>query len=245
MSVLSEVVRPSDCGMGLEIDDAGLNLAGVLPIEDYDRAVPEAWASPQLLETARSAIVIGAGGGRLFDSHRAAAKGASLDAFVASSVARGCQRLRELGWAAHAFAYDETRDGRFVDLIALARLAGLGEASRLGLLLHPRYGPWLSLRAWVLTERPLPVSQQAAGFSPCVGCAAPCIDACPASAPRALPAGFDLGACAAQRTLAGPCQLRCAARRACIFGAEHAYGVAVEERLMRASLGEILAHTKS
>jgi len=60
-------------------------------------------------------------------------------------------------------------------------------------------------------------------------------------APRALPAGFELGACGARRALAGACQLHCAARRACPIGSQHAYDLEAEESLMRASLDQILA----
>lgn len=241
MGVFAEAVRPSDCGMGLELDAAGLDLAAVVPIAEYDRAVPEGWASQRLLATARSAIVIGAGGRSLLRNHRARAQGASLDDFVAQTVVRGCERLRAEGWAAVQFAYDDTRDGQHVDLIALARHAGLGAPSRLGLLLHREYGPWLSLRALVLTERPLPESLPGEDFSPCEGCSAPCTEACPVDAPQALPAGFDIDLCAGSRALGGACRLHCAARRACIFGPEHAYDLDVEEDLMRASLGEMLA----
>jgi epoxyqueuosine reductase QueG len=160
-------------------------------------------------------------------------------AAVAQAIVRGCERLRERGWAAISFPYDDTRDGQHVDLIALARGAGLGAASRLGLLLHPEYGPWLSLRALVLTEKPPPESPPRRDFSPCEGCSAPCTDACPVDAPRALPAGFDISACTNRRALGGSCQLHCAARRACIFGSEHAYDLDTEERHMRASLSHI------
>jgi len=236
-------VRPSDCGMGQEMDAAGLNLAGVLPIRVYDLAVSEAWSSTQLLPTARSAIVVGAGGKALSRSHRAAAPRASLDDFVAKIVAGGCARLRSLGWGTRALAYDAIRDGRHIDLIGLAQRAGLGAASRLGLLLHREYGPWLSLRALVLTERRLPETPRTDDFSPCEGCAAPCSEACPVSAPRASPAGFDIGACGARRALEGPCRLRCAARRACVLGQEHAYDLEVEEAHMAASLVEMLDRT--
>lgn len=238
-------IRPSDCGMGPEMDAIGLNLAGVLPIGVYDLAVAESWRSKQLLPTARSAIVIGAGGTTLSHSYRAASQRGSLDSFVTQSVAAGCAQMRSSGWESQAFGYDRVRGGQYVDLIALAERAGLGATSRLGLLLHRQFGPWLSLRALVLTERRLPAVPEADESSPCEGCAAPCTKACPVEAPRALPTGFDIGACGAHRALEGPCQLRCAARRACVVGPEHAYDLDAEEVHMAASLSEILARTKT
>jgi len=231
--------------MGPEMDAAGLNLAGVLPIDVYDLGVDESWSSQRLHPTARSAIVIGAGGTTLFRSYRAAAQRGSLDDFVAGIVAAGCAQLGSLGWESRAFGYDALRGGRHVDLIALAERAGLGGASRLGLLLHRQYGPWLSLRALILTERRLPTTLGADEVAPCEGCAAPCTDACPVKAPRALPAGFDIDACAGQRAVEGPCQLRCAARRACVIGPEHAYDLDAEESHMAASLGDVLAQIKA
>jgi hypothetical protein len=245
LTVIAADVRPSDCGMGPEMDAVGLNLAGVLPIGVYDLAVDESWSSQRLLPTARSAIVVGAGGTALSRSYRAVAGRGSLDNFVAQFVAGGCVRLRSLGWESRAFGYDALRGGQYVDLIALAERAGLGAASRLGLLLHRQYGPWLSLRALVLTERRLPAAPGADEFSPCEGCAAPCSDACPVEAPRALPAGFDLGACGAQRALQGPCRLHCDARRACVVGPEHAYDLDAEESHMAASLSDVLARAKT
>lgn len=245
LPVSTDDLRPSDCGMGPEMDSVGLNLAGFLPIEVYDRAVAESWSSRCLLPTARSAIVVGAGGTALFRSYREAAKLGSLDDFVARIVAGGCARLVSNGWESRAFGYDALRDGQHVDLIALAEHAGLGAPSRLGLLLHRLYGPWLSLRALVLTERRLPGTPRVDEFEPCESCAAPCTDACPVKAPRALPASFDIGACGARRAIDGPCQLRCAARRACVVGPEHAYDLEAEEFHMAASLHEIVARTRA
>jgi hypothetical protein len=226
--------------MGPEVEAAGLNLAGALPIAEHDRIVPDAWRSHRLLPGATSAVVIGSGGRLLQRRHRASGRGSSLDQFVSEAVARGCERLRACGWRASAFAYDEMREGRCVDLVALARHAGLGGASRLGLLVHPDFGPWLSLRALVLTDRPLPGPPRT-DLAPCGGCPAPCADACPVSAPRPLPAGFDVRACGAQRSREGPCRLRCAARHACVLGRDHAYEPEAEARHMAAALPALLA----
>ena len=59
-----------------------------------------------------------------------------------------------------------------MDLIALGVLSGLGGHSRLGLLVHREYGPWLSLRALVLTERRFADLGPAEEFEPCSGCPA-------------------------------------------------------------------------
>jgi hypothetical protein len=233
--------RPSECGLGEQLETIGLNLVGVLPIEAYDRSVPAAWRAQQHLLTARTALLIGAGGMALHRSYRSARGSSGLDAFVTRAVASGCAELRAEGWQSVAFGYDEKREDRFVDLIALAQLAGLGAPSRLGLLIHREYGPWLSLRALVLTERRLPATRRGDDFLPCTGCPAPCFDVCPGHAPRPLPAGFDVHACGRQRQLAGPCRLHCHARRACVVGQEHAYDAESEEALMAASLGRFPA----
>jgi hypothetical protein len=233
--------RPTECGLGEQVEAIGLNLVGVLPVSVYDRAVPIPWRSGRLLPTAHSAILLAAGGDALFRHHRASGTSESLDDFVRRSVDEGCARLRRQGWRSLPFGYDEKRDDLYADLIELAVLSGLGGHSRLGLLVHREYGPWLSLRALVLTERRLPDSRPATQFEPCAGCPAPCSKACPVGAPRPSPAGFDIRACGEQRALQGRCQLQCDARRACVIGTEHAYGFEAEQAFMEASLSEITA----
>ena len=231
--------KPSELGLGDELEAIGLNVAGVLPITVYDRAVATEWKADRLLPTARSAILLAAGGDALFHHHHAAGTSRSLDEFVHQAVDDASSRLRQQGWESRAFAYDEKQGDQYVDLIGLAVLAGLGGHSRLGLLLHREYGPWLSLRALVLTDQGSAARAAAEPFEPCTGCPAPCSEACPVAAPRALPAGFDMAACGAQRTLPGRCQLHCDARRACVIGTEHAYGREAERSFLAASLSEI------
>jgi hypothetical protein len=236
--------RPSDCGLGEEVEAIGLNLAAVLPISVYDRSVPSPWRSGRLLPTAHSAILLAAGGDALFRQHRASGTSASLDDFARRSIDDGCARLRRQGWRSLPFGYDEKRDNLYVDLIALAVLSGLGGHSRLGLLVHREYGPWLSLRALVLTERRFSDLRPGTPFEPCADCPAPCSEACPVGAPRPAPAGFDIRACGQQRALPGRCQFHCDARSACVIGTEHAYGREAEQVFMEASLSEITATKK-
>jgi epoxyqueuosine reductase QueG len=107
------------------------------------------------------------------------------------------------------------------------------------MLVHPVYGPWLSLRALLLSSWPVPASGPRAGFDPCTGCPAPCADACHGAA--VVPAGFSVPRCAAaRRREATPCALRCDARHACVLGREHAYLEAAESHSMGRALSDLL-----
>lgn len=220
----------------------GLGLHGVLGIDAYDALAAEPFRSAQRLPAARSAIVVGSLGGALwkaFEGQRPQPGADPLDAFVERAVA---DALAALGSRAAAVFAHRPLGGRFLDVVALARACGLGFESRLGLLLHPEAGPWMSLRAVVLTERVLPPAEPLSGPSPCDGCPAPCSAACPVAAPRAD--GFDVPACALQRRDHDACRLRCAARRACPVGASFAYPDAAEAHHMRASLASVVSRAR-
>jgi len=168
-----------------------------LDIERYDEGVPAAWRSAELLLGARTAIVIGSGGRALWDAFERApefARGSDpLDAYtrrVTEAAAREIAPSRAL------FAF-ERRGGVYADFVELGRLAGLGAPSRLRLLLHPLYGPWMSLRAIVLTRAHWKIGAAGPlGFDPCRDCPAPCEAAGPDPTARRL---------------------------ACVVGPEHAY----------------------
>ncbi len=217
--------------LGLQAE--GLNLLGCLGRARYDALVPRAWQAAQVLPAARSVLVVASGGRALFEAFRAAPESRlardPLDAYTRRVVEAAAERLARPTRALFAF---ERRGGAFADFVALGRAAGLGSPSRLGLLLHPVYGPWLSIRALLLTARELPETPERAGFDPCRGCPAPCADACPGRAVG--PARFDANACAATRRREPGCRARCAARRACVVGPEHAYAPAAEAHHMLA-----------
>jgi hypothetical protein len=212
-----------------ELAAAGLNLLGCLSAPRYDATVPQAWRTQALAPSTRSVLMLAAGGRALFAAFAKAPEARlpadPLDAYTRRVVEDIAPHLD----ARALFAF-ERRGGAFADFIALGRAAGLGAASRLGLLLHPVYGPWLSLRALLLTPLTLPETPPLAGFDPCSACAAPCAAACPGDALR--PAGFDVARCAATRRLRPDCRVRCDARRACVVGPEHAYAAAAEAHHM-------------
>ena len=211
---------PTQLGLAPELSAAGVNLAGVLPVDAYDERVPSGWRSTALLPSARSVVVLATGGPAFFRAFRQSPEAGEpidpLDRFLVR-VVEAAIRAEPVAVAGYYF---ERRDG-FADFVELARASGLGVPSRLGILIHPVYGPWLAIRALILTERALAPSHRIAGFDPCNGCPAPCASICPGAA---LPArGFDLSRCTAHSRQDPDCRVGCAARRACPVGARYRY----------------------
>lgn len=232
--------------------DAGLEPFGALDVPRYDALVPAGWHSEQVLPDARSAWVIGSGGAKFARAALAEGGADPIDRATRRGSSACVGALVEAGHRAvalHAFerrnaggvlAHDATDEaGRYADFSALGRAAGLGAPSRLRLLVHPVFGPWLAVRSVVLTTARLPTTGPIPGFDPCRDCAAPCRDACPAGALDGGDLAWDV--CRPERLRGGPCALHCGARRACVVGREHAYPDEVDAHSMRASL-RIAAH---
>lgn len=213
---------------------AGLNVSGCLGADRYDALVPAAWRSQGILTGTRTAVVLGAGGRAFFTAFRRSPEAAQATDPVDAYTRRvGTALAAELdGRAVFAF---ETRGGGYADFVALGREAGLGAPSRLGLLLHPEYGPWISLRAVVLTPWALGESARLAGFDPCNGCPAPCAAACHGLALQRE--RFDAADCGITRQRDASCRSRCDARRACVLGPEHRYSETAEAHHMASLAG--------
>lgn len=187
--------------------------------------VADGAAWQHILPGCQSVLVLASGGTTLWEGflgwvherpERAALAG-PLDARIAEALERVAPdpSRRWMRCAAN--------DGQQVDFRTLAKEAGLGDASRLGLLLHPTYGPWLALRAACFTTDPLPVTGPLTGPSPCDGCAAPCSQACPVGAISER--GWSFAPCVGFQERDPTCHGGCLARSACVVGREHAYGV--------------------
>ncbi len=238
-----------------QLEAAGFNVAGALAIDDYDTRVPPPWRSDLAAPGARRAIVLGTGGGGFERAWLEAAAGQGgldpADDFAADVLARVTRSIEAAsGGVARAWLYADRRSDSggapvFADFVALAEACGLGVRGRLGLLLHPVYGPWWSVRGLVLTSLDGPVRVAAdssttasadapPAASPCLDCTAPCISACPGGAVSAE--GFDAAACARTRRAGVTCGERCDARRACVVGPAHAYDAAAEAHYARSSL---------
>ena len=198
---------------------AGLNHLGLLPIADWDALAPPARKAQTLLPEAQSVLVIGNGGGALWEAFCADLRAEPrhlteeahpLNAYV-RRVAAGAAPL--LGDAPHRWFFVD--DEPPIDLRALARAAGLGAPSRLGLLIHPTHGLWMGLRAVLLT--PLaPPPRPAPAPDLCGPCPAPCAAACVGGA---FPAGtFEIMRCIDFHVTDTACAASCAARSACPVG---------------------------
>jgi hypothetical protein len=116
--------------------------------------------------------------------------------------------------------YTEKRQDRYLPLVAVARRAGFGSPGRIGVLLHPVFGPWISIRGVLFLPDEVPL-REAPPFDPCTGCPAPCAGACHGAA--VSEGGLDVIRCFRTKILKSPCRAACDARSACVVGPEHAF----------------------
>jgi hypothetical protein len=203
------------------LGDAGLNLTGTLPPDEYDRSVSEAWQTRAVAPDCRGVVVVGNAGHALWPRFLASPE----SRLRKNPLDRYTERvLRELSLglappASYAL-YTEKREERYLPLVALAERAGFGRPGRVGLLLHPSYGPWISIRGLLYVGFEVPLHEPAA-FEPCTGCPAPCETACHGSVISSE--GFDGAACFRTKVTTRACRAACDARAACVIGPEHAF----------------------
>ena len=217
----------------------GLNLLGLVDAAAFDAAQPCGRRAADLgTDACGSILVLGSGGRACWDVLVAARDGAAPTARRSEHpIDRHGAEVAEL-----VLAMLEAEDlcGRVVlpssrrslNFIQLGEMGGLGSISPvIHQLIHPVYGPWVSLRAAILLEgRPfgLPVPEvSAATFQPCDGCDRPCVEACPVGA-YAADGRSDPHRCMSHRVDAGGCGEGCDVRRHCRIGQEHRYGPAEE-----------------
>ncbi|MCB9917472.1 MAG: hypothetical protein H6832_03625 [Planctomycetes bacterium] len=175
-------------------------------------------------------IVIGAGGRDLFDSYlgsmsvrghvsdAGAARIASFAAWARHLIENEVVHLKRAGYEAQAVYPNDPRQTCFAQM---AETAGLVIASPVvDLLLHPKFGPWVDVRAAIVVDAALPSTGEL-DFDPCSGCSAPCLKACPAGT-YSEAGKSELARCADHRQ-AGGCFEGCEVRRACPIGRDHAF----------------------
>lgn len=220
-------------------DEAGLNVRVAVPGDAVDTAfaqvrqrrpaagpaIPPGAAPRDLAPGYRWAIVLGSAGRRLWERLQAQpeAERAAPDP-LDRLTERTAEALLALLWKADprarsAFPFRHAR--QLVPFQALTQHLPWAGMAPLGILVHPRVGPWFAWRAALLTALEPPGHLQEHGESPCVICPAPCVSACPAQAVDQR--GFRWEACAEFRLRKAPCRETCLARQACPAGAAFRY----------------------
>lgn len=196
----------------------GFDLTGTLPLERYDRIVPDPWKIGSVCPEALGVLVVGnAGTGlwpRFLASPESRLRRDPLDRYTA-------RVFTEAVTPAKFALYHEKREGGYLPLVALARAAGFGAPGRVGVLLHPVYGPWISIRGVVFLTSSVGESVADRQGDLCSGCPAPCETACHGEAVG--PEGVDVETCFRTKILKRPCRKACDARSACVIGREHAF----------------------
>ena len=112
--------------------------------------------------------------------------------------------------------------GRRLSFRHLAEQAGFGSAGTvLSILLHPVFGPWVSVRGALVTDADLTATGPLRDFDPCGDCHPPCAASCPIDSFAG--AIWDWDACSRFRVLEAGCPSTCLARRACVWGVAQQY----------------------
>ena len=203
----------------------GLGHVGVLPVSTYNETAPSSLSGAVLAPAAQSVLVFASTGSRLWDSfveeirkrpETLTASQHPLDDFVQRSVHEACADLCLSG---HSVFFADQQAPVHLDFRSLAVAAGIGSASRLGLVIHPKYGPWMGLRAAIFVQEEFLATDAIEDV--CAGCPAPCIAACPGDA---MTTGqWEVGACVEFHQQSEQCSRSCHSRNECIVGADARY----------------------
>lgn len=194
----------------------GLNVVGVADGAPWQAHLPGC----------RAVLVVGSGGPALWealvqairaDPRTLVGQAHPLDAFVRRVVAEADPHPP----GSRRWAFADLVEPEPIPIQRLALAAGMGWSSRIQLVLHPRHGPWMGLRAACFTTEALPVTGPLPGEGPCGAYPAPCLRACPG---RAMADGrLDWRWCTVHRATTQDCTQTCAVRAACPEGAGAAY----------------------
>ncbi|MBL8726033.1 MAG: hypothetical protein JNK49_18450 [Planctomycetes bacterium] len=171
-----------------EANRFGLNLFGVVDTERFDACQPPDQRIRSRWPGCGTVVVLGSGGREFWQRFAQACRDAgaqkTLPAPGPQQFASQC--VQHVAGCFHRAAVRVgvvEPTGPCPSLLRLAEAAGFGTVSPVnGLLVHPHYGPWVSLRAALLFEgRPFgPVADAAVTdrFQPCCSCKQPCRTAC-------------------------------------------------------------------
>ncbi len=169
--------------------ERGMNLVGAIAAGDFDATQPRGRRVKERRDACGTVLLLASGGTSGWESVLADEGGRigaprpsyhPIDDWSARIAADVVATLFAAGFEAEA-CYPSDR--RALNFRQLAEQCGLGTVSPvLGHLLHPEYGPWVSLRAAILVDGlPFGASPNPdLEFEPCTRCSRPCVTACPA-----------------------------------------------------------------
>ena len=215
--------------------DSGFNLTLRIKSSEYGKALGLSKSVESLFGEAKSIVLVGFAGKSFWGvfkdylERNPEFKNRNVDLIDNYTVLRFKEAAKILN--SHKIDYKTVfpfgKDGTQLNFLKLGELGGAGVSSLLGILLHPVYGPWISLRGAFITNLELnEYDGPIFGFSPCPSCDKPCISACPVNTISI--SGWDWEACMKFRISDDTCAKSCASRRACPYGKTEQYS---EEQL--------------
>jgi epoxyqueuosine reductase len=218
-------------------NDSGFNIVRKVKAKDYHKNVKHGYDLNEFLQHAKSIILVGFAGNRFWDILHAFFRNNPgfeesrtdwIDDYT-QLIFKSAGEILEEGSLSYKMVFPFGVTALYLDFMELGRMSGVGVDSLLGILLHPEYGPWISLRGAIITDLVFSLYDgPLENFVPCPPCPKPCITACPAK--TISNGGWDWNACMDYRLRSVTCEANCASRRTCPYGKDHQYS------------GEQLAH---
>ena len=212
------------------LSESGFNIFLKIKASDYDGSVGPDRKAGAIMTDAKSIILVGFGGNsfwKILSEYLDRNPGFRekhtdlIDTYTILNMARAGETLGAAG-IRYTLAYPFGENALALDFAALGRIGGAGVGSLLGILIHPVFGTWMSLRAAIITDAELAeYDGPLEGFDPCPSCDKPCIAACPAH--TVSESGWDWRACMEWRLDTDVCSERCASRVACPWGSRERY----------------------
>ncbi len=208
---------------------SGFNLIRRIRTEEYDSVVSPESRIPGLCPGSTSVILVGFAGHtfwsilKKFLNKNPGFRDSYEDWIDYYTVLRFMEiadlfEKHGLGWRA-VFPFGEK--SLALDFMKLGELGGTGTKGIIGVLIHPEYGPWISLRGAIISDIEFSRYDSPLSFNPCPECHKPCIPVCPAN--TVSEKGWDVPACMKFRLREIDCTDNCVSRRACPYGKEHQY----------------------
>lgn len=209
---------------------SGFNIVSKVKANDYHKNFKHRDGLNESLQHGKSIILAGFAGNRFWDILRAFVRNNPgfeesridwIDDYT-QLIFKSATGILEKSSLPYKMVFPFGITALDLDFMELGRMAGAGVDSLLGILLHPEYGPWISLRGAIITDLVFSAYDgPLENFAPCPPCPKPCITACPAK--TISNRGWDWNACMDYRLSSITCEANCASRRACPYGNEHQY----------------------